>query len=82
MMIEAQTAIRWRYYIAGSELELYNNANLSRVPKAQKNILVCTRYLDYGLWLPFSPFVTMVLNHFRRAPSQYTTHFYLIPSIF
>lgn len=60
-----QPAFRWHYYITGSELELYDNADLNRVPKAIKNIKICFSYLDYGLRLPFSHFIVMVLNHFH-----------------
>lgn len=68
---------RWRYHTVGNKLELYDYTNLSKVLKAECNIRICTRYFDCGLWLPFSYFVIMVLNHFRRALTQYATHFYL-----
>lgn len=68
MRVAARTsmlAFRWRYYIGGSNLEFYDDVNLNRVPKADKNIKICSSYLDYGLRLPFSLFVTMVLNYFQ-----------------
>lgn len=71
-------SFRWNYYIEGYELELYDNAELTNVPKANWNIRIHTSFLDYGLWLPISPFMVIVLNHFQRAHCQYTTHFYLL----
>lgn len=77
----ALPAFRWRYRIVGPDLELYDNANLNYTPKPEGNVLICTGYIDYGLKLHFSPFMTMALNHFRHIPSQYAAHFYLILSI-
>lgn len=69
-------AFRWCYRIIGKDLELFDNTDQSCTPKAEKNIKICTGYLDYGVKLLFSPFDTMILNHFRQCLSQYTTHFY------
>lgn len=63
----------------GPDFEFYDNANFSHILKAEGNI--CTGYSDYRLKMTFSPFITIMINHFRQSLSQYTTHFYLILSI-
>lgn len=74
-------ALTRRCRIGGQGLELYNNADLTKVPKAVWNIKVCTGYFDYGLRLPLSSFVVMVLNHFETSLSQHTAHVFLVLSI-
>lgn len=65
-------AFKWCYHIMGKDLELYDNVDLSRTPKAKNKIRICIGYLEYGLRLPLSQFAAMVLNHFRQSPNQYT----------
>lgn len=76
------SAFCWRFRIrGGDELEMYENANLTKVPLADKHIRIYTGYLEYDLQLPFNNFTRMVLVYYDRAPSQYTAHFYLLLSI-
>lgn len=52
MREEARTTLltfRWRYHIKDSELEIYDNTDLTKVPKANRNIQICMGYLIYVL---------------------------------
>lgn len=49
-------------------MELYYNADLTKVPKVELDFRICTGYLDYGLQVLFSPFVTKILEHFQQVP--------------
>lgn len=73
----ALLAFKWRYLIrGGDELELNDNDELKKVPKAPRHIRICSGYLDCGLGLPFSFFIVIVQNY-KRVPS----HFYYILSM-
>lgn len=62
-------------------MTVVGGVDIDKFSETAGHIRVYQSFIDIGFNFLLSPFMVMLLDHMKRALSQYTAHFYLITLI-